>query len=246
MGIFDGLLGGVIGGVTDLLNFSEQKKQNAWEREAQETTWEREDNAVQRRAADMKAAGINPLLAAGSAAQASGPINIGAPQMGSKGIEGALAGMSMMKMKADVSKTAADTQVSRINADLAMDMRRNVQQQIEDRALDMKSKTIANTRAGHDLNLILKSGLRSDVRSYATEVSESMEGLETLFKGRGGSFVSTAKEAGKKVGENLLATVASKFTAPFKWGGNLIQEDQEARLLEVAKKLKPRGDGRIR
>ena len=41
-----------------------------WQRYVQENTWQREDNAVQRRMADLEAAGLNPNLAAGSAAGA--------------------------------------------------------------------------------------------------------------------------------------------------------------------------------
>lgn len=46
----------------------------------QHETWKREDNAIQRRMADLSAGGLNPILAAGGAAQASGPISLQAPQ----------------------------------------------------------------------------------------------------------------------------------------------------------------------
>lgn len=73
-----GAIGAGIAGATalgtSLYNWWQQKKQNQADRDYQEATqqevWNREDTAVQRRRADLEAAGLNPNLAAGSAASA--------------------------------------------------------------------------------------------------------------------------------------------------------------------------------
>jgi len=75
-----GMIGQGLGLFGDMANMGMQYQGMQYQKEVQKKTWEREDNAVQRRAADLQAAGINPLLAAGSAAASSTPIQVGVPQ----------------------------------------------------------------------------------------------------------------------------------------------------------------------
>ena len=63
MGLFD-----AIGDLTSTLIT------NASNKKLTKQQWDREDNAVQRHTADMRAAGLNPILAAGGQAQSSAPI----------------------------------------------------------------------------------------------------------------------------------------------------------------------------
>lgn len=75
-----GLASNVISAIQNHYNLQQQQAVLDWQKQAQETTWQREDTAVQRRAKDLEAAGLSKTLAAGSAASTSSPIQVTAPQ----------------------------------------------------------------------------------------------------------------------------------------------------------------------
>lgn len=140
--------------INDIGNYSQQNWANLKNERLMREAWSREDSAVQRRAADLQAAGINPMLAAGQAATSMSPISVNAPQM--KGRE--LGAIALARQDAEIGVTNAQKelireQISNERAD------RNLRiAELEKRRLDTEERR-------YNFEMARKEGLRSDINS---------------------------------------------------------------------------------
>lgn len=107
--------------IGDIFNTWQQWKNRNWMKHAQRVTWDREDNAIQRRVADLKAAGLSPTLAAGQGASSSAPVRLEpvqteAGRVGSNMMDKLAQGLTMRKLMAEIGKTAADARAADADA----------------------------------------------------------------------------------------------------------------------------------
>lgn len=107
--------GAFIGGMADLWNLRQEEEKRDYDRALQQEIFAREDTAVQRRAADLEAAGLSKTLAAGSAAQAGSVVRTEAPSMkANNAMAGAQLAMQVAQTKAGLKLN--DAQIKQVNS----------------------------------------------------------------------------------------------------------------------------------
>lgn len=104
---------GIFGGIS---NYFAQKENLEYQKKLQQQIFQREDTAVQRRAEDLRKAGINPILAYGGSANSGAVVSTSAPQYTASDIgrmsfyDDTLAKMSVLSSLLGLQAQQADIQ----------------------------------------------------------------------------------------------------------------------------------------
>lgn len=173
-------------------NYQAMKEQQKYERQLQQTMFNREDSSIQRRAKDMRMAGLSKTLAAGSGAQAGPVIKSTPPSMGTSHIDKQFQQTQMkialMTQAADIARTQAqtkliETQAQKEQSSITNVNLSNVGKQIENtlsrRSLESKARTY-EANAQYSEAKAKKMVSEAEYQKIKTEIQRRLKGSNIL------------------------------------------------------------------
>lgn len=168
-----------------------------YKRNLQQTMFEREDNALQRRMADARAAGLNPFDAVATGGAGAGSV-VGGGQglVGSLGdagkvLDGAMAAESLKQAQEKTKQAQEETKrQSDINKGLKLDNSLKVQQarlnylSQQNMAEQIAGSYLNNQKMSQDLSLF-------DARKLNLDLSNTFQGLQNTYQGSQNSIAAS-------------------------------------------------------
>lgn len=157
------MLTGLVAGGLDLLNSGfntiMQHQNFQYQKGLTREMWHRDDTAIQRRVADLKSAGLSPVLAAGSGASTSSPISTNALHSDLNPLSKLLGAYEVMQAKANLKQTQANidkTEAEKNNVEADTQWKRT-QDLYTNLNMNLLDNNIRNT--GYAYDYALKHGL---------------------------------------------------------------------------------------
>lgn len=140
-------------------NLAFEKENLAYLKQVQQKTWDREDNSVQRRTRDLKAAGLSPVLAAGQGASTMAPIKTDAPQANPEMGKVAIDLQQLETAQAQLGQIAASTNASKTQsqANSATARRTNAEARMAEQSAGIYKRTGVDPRKNSTAAQILEA-----------------------------------------------------------------------------------------
>lgn len=214
----------VVDSAVDVMNFQEQKRTNNWNKYAQRVTWQREDNAVQRRVKDLEAAGLSPTLAAGSAASVSSPTRVETPEMrpgpGQRYLESVSTYLALARQKEDIARVQAENKYISVQTERA-------QQEVEGKKIENAFRTQYNP--GRVEQVRLQNMLARDLNPQ--KVREIVTRVENM------SYEGAKKKADAQIAQTRVTREQVQLVKDKIYNQLLEQNVSKAKIDVIAKEL---------